>query len=123
MNANTEATAISLAKQGISKNKLHSILLNCWKIDEKYHPFLEGYFLLKWSGPWTQKVIQNGNGVIVRDGVSYHVVFHAQSPVKIKNAETVLLSFRKATEISTAYVLIKPFLKESTAPLDAVETV
>lgn len=106
----TAQAAILLAKQGVSKYKLHSVLINYWDIDDGYQELLEEYFLLKWEGRHAREAVQGGR--IVRNGVSYSVVFHNCTPAKVGRSNYVMLSFRKARDIPIAYVLVKLFLKD-----------
>lgn len=97
----------------VSKNSLHSALINQWLIPSHLKENLEYYAIQEWHGMHVQN--KNNQGKINRDGVGYLVVFHKCTPHKVYNAEKVRLSFRAAKSEWNlpAYVLVQPVVEKT----------
>lgn len=66
------------------------------------------YYTLFWSGEYFKK--QNLSGVLLKDNVTFVIIFHNCIPLTCYNSKQVQLSFRKAAKYYElpAYVLVRP---------------
>lgn len=100
-----------LKTYGISKNVMRSQLLNTWNFEKEFRksPALAYYRQLEVTSVWF--FCNVSEGTIVRDGITFIVVYHQCSRYTCKYESTkVQLSFRKAQAVYglEAYVLVRP---------------
>jgi len=102
-------TALQLAKEGIGKQELLSVLTNTWEIS----PYLQkrlgigNYFLRKWDADFVREEIQDGT--IYYMDTPYCVIYRSCSPGTLKNHLELRISFRES-DIGN-FAIIQPVLE------------
>lgn len=93
----------------LTPSELHYKMLNEWNIhfqtsDESQA--LKAYYMLFWAPIYFFDKLCDG--IIERQGIGYHVVYHKCKPEELKKESQIILSFREAQTIFgiPAYVLI-----------------
>lgn len=107
-NSNSSAhTALTLAKQGISKQTALAILLNEWELTPEIQLYygVHTYFIHQWQGKYLRKEVKEG--IITLNGITYAVVYRGCSPTVAFKAAQVKCSFRASSSIGN-FVLVQP---------------
>lgn len=96
-------------KYGVLKSQARFAVINVLNLYRNYRSILAYYKCLHWTPTYTLEAIHNGT--IVRDGITFCVVFHGCTRYDITKAKEVLLSFRtvKPEYDLAPYVLVKPY--------------
>lgn len=94
-------------KYGVSKNRLHSILLNVFHFPAQYYDTLDIYYILHWEGKYLSN--RTCDGILSVKGINYMIVYDGCTPHQVHKAKELRLSFRKCVdEINLpAYVNIR----------------
>jgi len=97
-------------KYGVLKSQARFAVINVLNLYRNYRSILAYYKCLHWTPQYT--IASMKNGTIVRDGITFTVVFHGCTRYDItKHKGEVLLSFRavKPEYDLVPYVLVKPY--------------
>lgn len=83
---------------GVSKTHASYMVHNFWNIPKDYRDLLSDYYLLRWEKKHFDIVFKEGT--IIRNDVTYNVIYYRTDPVKIRKHEgDLLLSFRHLHEV------------------------
>lgn len=94
-----------------STSHLHRNIYNQIQLDWHIPPVdrfkLSNFYILHWTpeylfSTWGQY------RPIVREGITYLVIYHLCHPEELRGRKVVLLSFRKLPDMKTGYVLVTP---------------
>lgn len=104
-------TALALAKEGLNKQELLSLLINKWEIPdhEQEHYGIISY-LRQWDSSYVRESIHEGT--IGHTGYTYCVVYRSCSPATLKNYKRLNVSFREAAIGN--FAIIQPVLEPQT---------
>lgn len=78
-----------------------------WYIPPEDRHKLSNYYILHWTpeylfSNWGQ------HRPIIREGITYLIIYHRCHPEELRGRKVVLLSFRKLPDMRTGYVLVTP---------------
>ncbi len=99
--------SVILARNGVSRARLQDAMVEKWNLSPQEQDRMYVYVLHKWKTAYFFTCLQQGK--VVREGVTYNVVWHKCTPAAVKKFEEVLVSFRYSGFSKTAYILVKPF--------------
>jgi hypothetical protein len=103
------ATALELAKSGLSKSKVLAILTNDWNINYTLHRPLDihEYYVRRWESSYVRELIRDG--MITHEAVTYAVIYRSCTPSSMKHHLEMKCSFRASGNGN--FVLIQPVTK------------
>jgi len=78
-----------------------------WYIPPADRPKLSNYYLLHWTPEYLFDTYGQYRP-IVREGITYLIIYHNCHPQELRGCKVVLLSFRKLPDMKTGYVLVTP---------------
>lgn len=95
---------------GISLNNARNLVRCIWKLPEDQQDFLWGYTLLRWQKNYFLTQLSDTGTIRDSSGRTYSVIYHRCSPLDIKNADLLWLSFRvwQSDLKQPNIVLVKP---------------
>lgn len=88
------------------QNIYNQVMLD-WIIPKSDQYKLSHHYLLHWNPTYLFSTWGTYKPII-REGITYLVIYHNCHPAELKAAKVVLLSFRKLPDMPTGYVLISP---------------
>lgn len=87
-------------KFGIPRSSLTYMMQNQFYFDKKYSDCLSSYYIIQWE--CTHMLSEVREGMLLRDGIAYQVIYHKTDPTRLRRASTkhaashVRISFRVA---------------------------
>jgi len=99
-------SALTLAKQGLSKSKVLSMLTNEWDLTTSQQKLLDihEYYVRRWEASYIRNIIRDG--LITHETVTYAVIYRSCTPASLRLAAEVKCSFRASGNGN--FVLIQP---------------
>lgn len=90
-----------------SESEFYTSLVEVFHLPARYFSRIDRYFLLHWTPQYTLSQWRPA-GVIIRDGIEYHITGRERADVACWSHDSyVRLSFRKSVDMTYGFVLIR----------------
>ena len=100
----------------IPASTMSYILQNFWDLAE-HRDLLSSYYILRWNPETFQRHLRQGT--ITRAGITYQVIYHRTDSAEIRDAASLLLSFREPVEAyADSQAVATVLIAASTKPLE-----
>ena len=104
----------------IPASTMSYILQNFWDLKE-HRNLLGSYYILRWNPETFQRHLRQGT--ITRAGITYQVIYHRTDSKEVRDAASLLLSFREPVEAYTdSQAVATVLIAASTKPLEETST-